>query len=69
MPSPLFNQLQPQAAPNNLLSQFMQFKRTFNGDPKQMVQQMINSGRVNQAQLNQYVQQANQLYEQLKSIR
>lgn len=64
MPSPLFNQLNPMPS-NNMIQQFMQFKRMFNGDPKQMVQQMLNSGRISQTQLNQYTQQANQIYKQL----
>ena len=69
MANPLYQQLNPNSNPNNLLGQFMDFKRMFNGDPKQMVQQMLNSGRITQAQLNQYAQQANQLYSQLKNIR
>ena len=69
MANPLYQQLNPTPSPNNMLSQFMNFKRMFNGDPKQMVQQMLNSGRITQAQLNQYAQQANQLYSQLKNIR
>lgn len=70
MPSPLFNQLNPSPmGGNNLISQFLQFKKTFNGDPKQMVQSMLNSGKISQTQLNQYAQQANQIYNQIKGIR
>lgn len=44
-----------------IMAQFQQFKSTFNGDPKQTVQQLLNSGRISQAQYDQAVQMANQL--------
>ena len=68
MPSPLFNQLNPMPQ-NNSIQQFMEFKKTFTGDPKQMVQNMLNTGKISQTQLNQYANQANQIYNQLKGIR
>lgn len=68
MPSPLFNQLNPMPQ-NNIIQQFMEFKKTFTGDPKQMVQNMLNTGKISQTQLNQYANQANQIYNQLKGIR
>ena len=45
----------------NLLQQFNQFKQNFNGDPRQQVQQLLNSGKVTQDQYNRAVQMANQL--------
>lgn len=68
MPSPLFNQLNPMGN-NNLISQFMEFRKNFTGDPKQIVQNMLNTGKISQTQLNQYANQANQIYNQLKGIR
>ncbi len=68
MPSPLFNQLQQNPAGDNIMRQFMEFRKTFSGNPQQMIQQMLNSGRISQSQLNQYAQQANQLYNQLKGM-
>lgn len=71
MPSPLYNQLN-QSGPaqgRNLLQQIGEFKKTFSGDPRQAVQQMINSGRISQQQVNQYAQQANQIYNQIKGLR
>ena len=51
--------------PNNnmmgLLQQFMQFKQNFNGDPKQQIQNLLNSGKVTQEQYNRAVQMAQQL--------
>jgi hypothetical protein len=44
-----------------MMQQLQNFMRTFQGDPKAAVQQMLNSGRVSQQQYNQAVQIANQL--------
>lgn len=62
MPSPLFNAFGNQN--NNLsdlVTRFNQFKKTFNGNPQQMVQQLLNSGRMTQEQFNQYKQMAEQM--------
>lgn len=50
----------------NLLQRFQQFKQSFNGNPQQMVQQMLQSGRISQAQYNSAVQMAQQLQGLLK---
>ena len=65
MTNPLFQMMQQQQ-PNNLLQRFQQFKQMFSGDPRQQVQQMLNSGRISQAQYNQAVQMAQQLQRLLK---
>lgn len=57
--------------PNNMtafMQRFQQFQRTFQGDPRQQIQQMLNSGKVTQAQYNQAVQQANQMMQMMKGI-
>lgn len=64
--NPLFNQLQGNAPVNPMLQRFLQFRNGFNGNPQQIVQNMLNSGRLSQAQFNRYAQQANELYEQFK---
>lgn len=69
MPSPLFNQLGPRMPNNNMMQTLMEFKRLFTGDPKQVVQNMLNSGRISQAQINQYAQQADQIYKQMRNMR
>lgn len=53
---------------NNFMTRFNQFKQMFSGDPRQQIQQMMNSGKISQAQYNNAVQQANQLYKSLKGI-
>jgi len=45
----------------NIVQQFQQFRNSFRGDPRQQVQQLLNSGKVSQEQYNQAVQMANQL--------
>lgn len=66
MANPFYQMLGGKSSGNPMLQQFLQFKKNFNGDPQQMIQQMLNSGKITQAQVNQYAQKANQLYEQLK---
>ena len=50
----------------NLFQRFQQFQQMFRGDPRQQVQQMLNSGRVTQEQYNQAVQMANMLQRMIK---
>jgi hypothetical protein len=60
--NPLFQMMNK---PNNnmmqLLQQFQQFKQNFKGNPQEMVQQLLNSGRISQQQYNSAVQMAQQL--------
>lgn len=60
--NPLYQQMMPQ---NNLMQRFQQFRQQFHGDPRQQVQQLLNSGKVSQEQYNQAVQTANQLRQML----
>ena len=63
MSNPLY-QMMNGGAPQNvsgLVQRFQQFRQTFRGDPRQQVQQLLNSGRVSQTQYNHAVQTANQL--------
>lgn len=65
MANQLFNELNniniDRNQSNNLLTQFYQFKKTFNGNPQQIVQNLLNSGRMSQQQFNQLQQMANQI--------
>jgi len=63
--NPLYQQMGG-GMPNNILQRFQQFRQTFQGDPRQQVQQLLNSGRVSQAQYNQAVQMAQQLQRLMK---
>ena len=58
----LFQMMNQQPVMNNgILQRFQQFRQMFSGDPRQKVQELMNSGRVSQAQYNQAVQMAQQL--------
>lgn len=62
----LFNNL---GQGNNLMStlkRFQQFKQTFQGNPQQQVQQLLNSGKITQEQYNQAVEMAKQLQQFMK---
>ena len=51
--NPLFNMFgQQNFFPLNILEQFNQFKQSFQGDPKQQVQNLLNSGQMTQEQFN-----------------
>lgn len=47
--------------PFQLIQQFQQFKRNFKGDPRQQVQDLLNSGRMTQEQLEYLENTARQL--------
>ena len=61
MSNPLYNAMNGNQGNNSLLQRFQQFRNSFRGDPRQQVQQMLNSGRISQAQYDQAVQQAKAL--------
>lgn len=68
MANPIFQMLGNSQFGNmaGLVQQFQQFKQQFTGDPKEQVQQLLNSGKVSQTQYNQAVQMANTLRQFLK---
>ncbi len=53
MPGPMGNFAQ-------MVQQFNQFKANFKGDPKAEVEKLLQSGKLNQQQLNQLQQMAKQ---------
>lgn len=60
MSNPLFNQMQPQNQFTQMMQRFQQFRQQFQGDPRQQVQQLLNSGKISQQQYNNAVQMAQQ---------
>lgn len=46
---------------NNLIEQFKRFRSTFSGNPRDMINQMLNSGRFSNAQIEQAKSLAKQL--------
>ena len=49
----------------NMMQAFNNFRRQFNGDPKQVVQNMLNSGQLSQSQFNQAQQMAKQFMQMM----
>lgn len=66
MPNPLFNALGggrmpgPMGQFQQMMQQFQQFRANFQGDPKQEVQKLLQSGKMSQQQLNQLQAMAQQ---------
>lgn len=63
MANPLFSalggqQVNPMA---QLVADAKRLQQTMTGNPKQMVEELVKSGRMSQDQFNQYAQIANQL--------
>lgn len=55
------NQLYSMMNNNNaLMKRFNDFKQSFRGDPREQVQQLLNSGKITQAQYNRAVMLAQQ---------
>ena len=66
MSNPLFGMMGGGMPPvNPLMQRLQQFMQTFRGDPRQQVQQLLNSGRVSQEQFNSAVQTARQMQQML----
>lgn len=58
MANNLYNQLN--SSNQNLVDRFNDFRNNLQGDPQRIVQQLLQSGRMTQAQFNQLSQMANQ---------
>lgn len=51
---------------SGLLSRFQQFRQNFKGDPRQQIQQMLNSGQISQADYDKAVKLANEFMQMMK---
>lgn len=51
--------------PMQMIQQFAQFKNSFSGNPQQEVQRLLQSGQMNQSQLNQLQNMAKQFQDLL----
>ena len=63
--NPFLTMMNGQGMANPFMQRFQQFAQMFQGDPKQKVQELLNSGKVSQEQYNQAVQTAQQLQKML----
>ncbi len=72
MPNPIFNALGGGSPQNPMMQQFPKFMQMMRGrDPQKMIDELVSSGRVNQAQLDAVQKQAQQMsgmFEQFKSM-
>lgn len=59
--TPLYNMMNQNNPYNNFMKQFNEFKKTINGNPQEQIQQLLNSGKISQAQYNAAVQKANMI--------
>ena len=50
----------------NMINQFNQFRKNFNGDPKAQVQQLLDSGQMTQQQFQQLSQAATQFQNMMR---
>lgn len=72
MPNPLFNALGggrmpgPMGQFQQMMQQFQQFRNNFQGDPKQEVEKLLQSGKMSRQQLNQLQAMAQQFQSFLK---
>lgn len=72
MNNPFFNALGGGQMPGpmggfaQMVQQFQQFKANFQGDPKAEVEKLLQSGKLNQQQLNQLQQLAKQFQSLIK---
>lgn len=55
----------PMGNVQQLMQQFNQFRQTFQGNPQQQIQQLLNSGKVSQQDYNQAYQIAQQLQQMM----
>ena len=57
---------QKQPNQHNMMQQLINFRNTYKGDPRQTVMNMLQSGQINNAQLNQAIEQAKQISKLLR---
>lgn len=69
MANPIYQALNGNNQPN-MLQQFQQFMNQMRGkDPNQMINEMVSSGQISQAQLNQAQKQAQQMAAMFEPLR
>lgn len=69
MANPIYQALGGNNQPN-MLQQFQQFMNKMRGkDPNQMINELVSSGQISQAQLNQAQKQAQQMQQMFEPLR
>lgn len=70
MPNSIYQQLNNNSVnyfqnSQNLINQFNEFRKMLQGNPQQMVQQLLQNGRMSQSQYNQLREMASQFQQLL----
>lgn len=60
MANSLYQQMNNSNNLSGLVQQFNEFRQNFQGNPQQMIQQLMQSGRMSQADYNRYHEMAQQ---------
>ena len=70
MPSPVFRAMGggQSAGFSRMLQDFNRFRQQITGDPKQMVMQMVQSGKISQSQLDALQNAARQFVAQMRNF-
>lgn len=69
MPNPFFNRMNggnQNSGPMNIMQRFKEFKANFQGDPREQVQNLLNSGQMSQEQFNRLSNMATQFQDMFK---
>lgn len=66
MSNPIFDAMRGDSGMNPIMQKVQQLKSQMGGDPNQHIQNLLNSGRITQAQYNQAVKRAQELREMFK---
>lgn len=66
MGNPLYDETKNGNPYSNMIGQIKEFSKTIQGDPKEIVQKMLNSGEMSQNEFNRYAQMAQNILPFLK---
>lgn len=61
MSNPIFDSVGNNSLYAGMVGQIKEFSKTLQGDPKQTVEQLLNSEKMSQQELNRYTQMAQQI--------
>lgn len=61
MSNPIFNLMRPAVPQGGMMQNLLNFAKSINGNPEQIVRGLISSGKMSQQQFDQYSQMARQI--------
>ena len=68
MANPLYNEMKQNNPLEQLAQQAREFQKQFNGNPREEVQKLLNSGEMSQADFNRYSQIAQQVMQMMGKL-